>query len=304
MELRHLHYFIAVAEELHFSRAANRLNMAQPPLSQQIQNLETEIGVPLFYRTKRQVELTGAGKVFLEKAYQITADVEKACVAAQNTHQGKLGRLIVGFTGIATFNMLPRLIPAYRAMYPFVELTLRQLGTTDQVQALLKEELQVGILCLPVVASELNFEIVCRDSFVVALPKDHPLAAESHIDVQQLAPESFIMTTRKVGEGYHDGIINICRRAGFEPRISQEVHELQTSVSLVAAGMGIALLPGSIQELNIKGVVYRRIKNAIPPLETAIAWNKNQKSPSVENFLALARSVAASIATPESLYSL
>ena len=296
MELRHLHYFIAVAEELHFTRAANRLNMAQPPLSQQIQNLEVEIGVPLFYRTKRQVELTDAGKIFLEKAYQVIADIEKACVAAQNTHQGKLGRLIVGFTGIATFNMLPHLIPAYRAMYPLVELTLRQLGTADQAQALLKEELQVGILCLPVVTSELNFEVVYRDSFVVALPKNHPLASESqYIEVQQLAQESFIITTRKVGEGYHDGIINICRHAGFEPRISQEVHELQTSVSLVAAGMGIALLPYSIQKLQIKGVVYRRIKNAIPPLETAIAWNKNQKSPSVQKFLDLTRSVAARI---------
>lgn len=301
MELRHLHYFIAVAEELHFSRAASRLKMAQPPLSQQIQNLEAEIGAPLFYRTKRQVALTEAGRVFLEKAYQIIADVQKACVAARNTQQGKQGCLIVGFTGIATFNMLPRLIPAYRAMYPLVELNLRQLGTTEQARALLQEELQVGILCLPVITAELNFEVVYRDTFVVALPQNHQLAACQSVDVRQLAPDSFIMTTRKVGEGYHDGIINICRHAGFEPRISQEVHELQTSVSLVAAGMGIALLPGSIQKLNIKGVLYRPLTNAIPPLETAIAWHKNEKSPRVENFLALARSVAASLAPTESL---
>ncbi|QDR81724.1 LysR substrate-binding domain-containing protein [Sporomusa termitida] len=297
MELRHLHYFIAVAEELHFSRAASRLKMAQPPLSQQIQNLETEIGAPLFYRTKRQVALTEAGKVFLEKAYQIIADVQKAGVAARNTQQGKQGCLIVGFTGIATFNMLPRLIPAYRARYPLVELTLRQLGTTEQARALLQEELQVGILCLPVITAELNFEVVCRDAFVVALPQNHQLAECQSVDVRQLAPNSFIMTTRKVGEGYHDGIINICRHAGFEPRISQEVHELQTSVSLVAAGMGIALLPGSIQKLNIKGVVYRPLTNAIPPLETAIAWHKNEKSPRVENFLALARSVSPGVST-------
>jgi DNA-binding transcriptional LysR family regulator len=288
VELRHLRYFIAVAEELSFSQAANRLNMAQPPLSQQIKKLEEELGVSLFYRTKRQVVLTDAGKIFLEQAYQIFADCDRACDMAQKTARGELGHLVIGFTGVASFDILPRLISFYRSMYPRVELILRQLGTAEQVQELLGKKIQVGILCLPVENSELNFEVIQKEPFVVALPKTHVLASRiAPIEVSELAQEEFIMTTRKVGQGYYDVIINICQQAGFSPNIAQKVHELQTTVSLIAAGMGIALMPYSIQKFQTPGVVYKRLKNTISMLETSIAWRKDETSPSVQSFLAV-----------------
>ena len=290
MELRLIRYFIAVAQELNFSRAADRLNMAQPPLSQQIKKLEEELGVPLFNRTKRHVELTIAGKVFLEQAYQIFTAVDKACDMAQKTHRGEVGQLVLGFAGIATFDILPKLMHSYRTKYPMVEVTLLQLGTTEQVQALLKEKIHIGILCLPVAATELNFEIIQRDHYVVALPQSHSLALQvMPIELKDLSQEAFIMTTRRVGEGYYDGIIKLCNHAGFRPNITQEVNELQTTVSLIAANMGIALVPSSMQKFRMPGVVYKQLGNRIPALETALAWRKNEESPTVRALVDLAR---------------
>jgi len=297
MELRHLRYFIAVAEKLSFSQAAISLNMAQPPLSQQIKKLEEELGILLFHRTKRQVVLTAAGKTFLEKAYQILIDCDQACDLAQKAARGELGHLVIGFNGASSFDILPRLISAYRNMYPHVELILKQLGTAEQVQELIGSKIQIGILCLPVENSELNFKVIQKETFIVALPKKHVLASRiTPIEMHELAQEEFIMTTRKVGQGYYDRIINICHQAGFSPSIAQEVHELQTAVSLIAAGMGIALMPYSIQKFQTPGVVYKKLKNTISTIsmmETAITWRKDETSPSIQSFLAVANKIYA-----------
>jgi len=292
MELRHLRYFVVVAEELHFTRAAERLNMAQPPLSQQIHQLENELGVELFYRTKRQVKLTAAGKILLKNVYKILNDIEKACDSAQRAHRGEMGKIIVGFTGSATFDILPNLIQTYRRKFPLVNLAVLQLSTTDQIHSLLNGEINIGILCAPIENSELKFEVIRQEPFIIAMPKDHPLASKSTpIEVQELSKELFIMTSREAGQIYYDIIINICHNAGFSPNVTQEVNELHTSISLVAAGMGVALVPYSIQNFRIRGIIYHQLKNSVSTLKTALAWRNDEKSPLVHSFITLAKKI-------------
>lgn len=290
MELRHLRYFVAVAEELHFTRAADRLNMAQPPLSQQIHQLECELGVQLFFRTKRQVELTAAGKSFLKNVYKILNDIEKACDSAQRAQRGEIGKITMGFTGTATFDILPNLLQSYRTRFPLVDLTVLQLSTTDQIHSLLNREINVGILCAPIENPELQIEIIRQEPFIIAMSENHPLASKSGpIELQELSRELFIMTPRKAGQIYYDTVINVCHNAGFSPNITQEVHELQTIISLVAARMGVALVPCSTQSLQIKGIVYHQLKNSVSTLKTALAWRNDETSPFVHMFIALAK---------------
>lgn len=292
MELRRLKYFAAVAEELNFTRAAERLNIAQPPLSQQIHQLETELGVQLFKRTKRQVELTATGKIFLKNVYKIFDDIEKAYDIAQRTHRGEIGIITVGFTGTATFDILPNLIRAYRRSFPLVDLTVHQLNTTDQVHSLLKGEVNVGILCAPIENPELNSMVVQQEPFIIAIPENHRLVSKSDpIEVQELSTDLFIMTPRKAGQIYYDTIINICHNAGFSPNVAQETYELHTSISLVAAGIGVALVPYSFQNFQLKGVVYRQLKNSVSTLKTALAWRKDETSPLVHRFIGLAKEI-------------
>ena len=290
MELRHLRYFVAVAEELHFTRAAERLNMAQPPLSQQIRQLESELGVQLFQRTKRQVELTAAGKNFLKNVYKILIDLDKTCDSAQRAQKGEIGNIVVGFTGTATYDILPKLLQPYRSEFPFVDISVLQLSTTDQIQSLLNGEINIGILCAPIKNSQLNFEVIHQEPFIIAMPRNHPLASKSGpIEVQEFSKELFIMIPRNSGQIYYDTIINICHNAGFSPNITQEVHELHTSISLVAAGMGVALVPDSIQNLRVRGITYRQLKNSVSTLKTALAWRDDETSPLVHTFIALAK---------------
>jgi DNA-binding transcriptional LysR family regulator len=292
MELRHLKYFVAVAEELNFSRAAERLKISQPPLSQQIHQLENELGVQLFFRTKRQVELTDAGKAFLESTYKILSNIEKACETARHSQKGEFGKIAIGFTGTATFDILPNLMQSYRTRYPFVDLTVCQINTTNQVQSLLKSEIDIGILCSPVTSPDLEFAVIRKEPFIVALPENHPLASKTDLlEVQELSSELFIMTPRKAGQIYYDMVIGVCYNAGFSPIITQEVHELHTALSLVSACMGIALVPCSIQNFRINGIVYRQLKNSTSTLKTALVWRKDETAPIVHNFLNLAKEI-------------
>lgn len=295
MEVRHLRYFIAVAEELHFTRAADRLHMAQPPLSQQIHQLESELGVQLFHRTKRQVALTAAGKIFLKQVYKILIDIEKTCESARRAQRGEIGNIIVGFTGTATYDILPNLLQPYRSTFPFVDISVLQLSTTDQIQSLLNEEINIGILCAPIQNSQLNFEVIHQESFIIAMPRNHPLATKSDpIEIEEFSKELYIMIPRKSGQTYYDSIINICHTAGFSPNITQEVHELHTSISLVAAGMGVAIVPSSIQNLRVKGIIYRQLAS-VSALKTALAWRNDETSPLVHAFIRLARETYAEI---------
>lgn len=286
MELRHLRYFIAVAEELHFSRAADRLHMAQPPLSQQIQQLEAELGVALLHRrTKRQVQLTEAGQVFLQAAYQLLAQLEQAVRATQRTGRGELGQLVVGFTSSVAYDILPSLLQRFREQYPSVRLVLQELTTSQQEQALRDGRIQVGFGHPPIDEDELNLVCILQEALVVALPDGHPLAQKPQVSVRSLANEPFILFPRPLGPGLYDQIVSLCQRANFSPQVAQEAIQMQTIIGLVSGGMGIALVPASMQNLQRAGVAYRPLQESTPLVETAVIWRKADPSPTVQAFL-------------------
>ncbi|MFN6572223.1 LysR family transcriptional regulator [Nostoc minutum NIES-26] len=291
MELRHLRYFIAVAEELHFSKAAERLHIAQPPLSQQIQQLEAELGVELFHRkTKRQVQLTQAGQVFLQETYQLLAHLEKAIELTQRMGRGEKGQLRVGFTSLVTYNLLPQILRKFREKYPEVELVLQELTTTQQEQALQNRHIHVGFAHPPLEDNTLNQECIQQEPLVVALPETHPLTQQERIPMRSLADEFFIMFPRHLGPGLYDQIVSLCQQGNFSPKITQEAIQMQTIIGLVSAGMGIAIVPSSLQNLQRSGVIYRPIEEKTPLIETTIVWQEEEITPVLSEFLQLVKS--------------
>ncbi|MED4907871.1 LysR substrate-binding domain-containing protein [Brevibacillus centrosporus] len=282
MELRHIRYFLALAEELNFSRAAERLHIAQPPLSRQIQQLEDEVGVPLFYRNKRRVELTNAGKAFLEKAYEMIDLVEDACDTARMAARAEHGKLIIGFTGTAE-NLLP-LLSDYRRRYPDVSLNLQLMGTTAQVAALQEKRIDVGILTPPVTNEEILVTKFQNPPLGVVLPENHPLAERGGpIAIAELAEESFVITPRSIGQGFYDSVTRICHDAGFSPKITVETHDMPTVFALVSAGMGISLTP--FIRTRVSGVVFRELAERAVATEGGIAYRKGEKSEVLHSFL-------------------
>ena len=289
MELRHLRYFIAVAEELHFGRAAVRLAIVQPSLSQQIRQLEDELGCPLLRRTKRSVELTDAGRVFLAEAREVLARVQSAKYAAQRAHRGEVGRLAVGYISSSAFDLLPVLLRAYRERFPDVEVTLRELNTQEQVRALEEGHIHVGLLRLPIGTPLINVEVVRREPIVCVLPEEHPLACLERVPVALLASEPFVMQSRQLGGGYFVQLMKLCLAFGFTPNVIQEVTETHTIVGLVAAGIGISLVPLSTRNIRDQGVVYRELDGTVALTEIAVAWPRGTHSTIVKNFLTVAK---------------
>jgi DNA-binding transcriptional LysR family regulator len=295
MELRHLKYFVAVAEELHFGRAAQRVGIAQPPFSQQIKALEEEIGAPLLWRSKRHVELTAAGRVFLPDARKILAQAREAALTARRAARGEIGQLSVGFVSSAFYGEFTSVFRLMRARHPDVALTLHDMTSDEQVQAMKENKLDVGLLRPPVPGAEsLSLQIVFREPFVVALPENHPLARQKSIDIKDLVQESFLMVPRSLGPGYYDQIIRFCAQSGFAPKVALETTSTQTIVSLIAGGMGIALVPHSIQSLRRTGVVYRPLRPPVPTTELAVLWRAEDSSPALRLFLGIIRKVAKS----------
>ncbi|MFB2895379.1 LysR substrate-binding domain-containing protein [Aerosakkonemataceae cyanobacterium BLCC-F50] len=289
IELRHLHYFIAVAEELHFSRAAERLHISQPPLSQQIRALEDELGVKLFERTKRQVQLTEAGKVFLERSYGVLAQLEQAIAATQRIGRGEVGRLAIGFVGSATYSVLPDILSVFREQFPAVELRLHELTTQEQIQALHHKQVDVGIVRSAITEPGLSVECLLEESLVLALPETHPLCTQVKVSLRALAEESFILFPAKMGPVFYEQIINICQQAGFRPKVAQEAVQMQTIISLVAAGLGIALVPASLQNFHTSRVIYRPLQEQTPQTGLYLAWRQHDSSPVIKAFRGLAR---------------
>ncbi len=285
MELRSLHYFIAVAETLNFSRAAERLHMAQPPLSQQIQRLEKEIGVQLFVRTKRSVRLTAAGQVFLQEAYQALAQVERAVHTAQRADDGEIGKLVIGFVGSSAYGVLPAMIQAFRERFPHVELILRELTTVEQVEALHNEQIQIGFLRPPVLDATLQHLTVQQEPFLVALPTKHSLATTSPVPLPALANEPFILIPSKLAPGLSHQMMEMCLQAGFQPRMVQEATQFHVIVSLVAAGLGIALVPACIHIFQRPDVVYLPLQGITMQAEIQVVWQRADRSPIVRRFL-------------------
>ncbi|HBO3988092.1 TPA: LysR family transcriptional regulator [Pseudomonas aeruginosa] len=298
MELRHLRYFIAVAEELHFGRAAERLGISQPPLSQQIQALEEEIGARLFERTNRRVELTDAGRLFLDESRQVLAQVDKAVLLARRAHLGELGELKIGFTSSAPFtSTIPSSIHAFRKAYPDVHLDLQEMSSRQVLKALLEESLQVGVIRPLALPDAVHWVELFREPLVAVLRADHPLAAgsEDGLAIAALAEEPFVFFPRSYGIGLYDQVIALTRQAGFSPRIAQEASEAMTIIGLVSAGLGVSILPASFRRTRVDGVVYRTLSD---PEATTAVWlvrRQNEGSPLALSFIDLVTREAASL---------
>ncbi|SEI78003.1 DNA-binding transcriptional regulator, LysR family [Azotobacter beijerinckii] len=291
MELRHLRYFIAVAEELHFGRAAEQLGISQPPLSQQIQALEEELGARLFERTNRRVALSAVGRLFLPEARQVLAQLEQAVDVARRAQRGELGELKVGFTASAPFtSTIPRAIRAFRQACPDVHLDLRELSSRGVAEAVHEGRLQVGMLRpLAPLPEELVALELFAEPLVAVLPVDHPLAGGREVGVRlaALGEEPFVFFPRTFGTGLYDQLLGLARAAGFSPRIVQEASEAMTLIGLVATGLGVTVLPASFSRMRIDGVVCRTLLD--PGASTAV-WlvrRRDEASPLVRRFAEL-----------------
>ena len=298
MELRHLRYFLAVAEELHFHRAATRLHISQPPLSQQIRALERELDVTLLERNRRRVTLTVAGEGFRDDARSILAAVERASERARHVARGSLGTLSIGFVGSAMFSpTLPDILREFRAGHPDVELVLRELPTTAQLHALVGGELDVGVIRGPVAESEVDPQLelmtIQRERLVAALPADHRLAARRRLRAADLRGESFVILARREAPGLYASLAAAMSDAGGLPEDVLEVAEMQTIISLVAGGFGVSLVPTSVGQVDRSGVAFRPIAGATQTIELSVAWRAGTGSPVRDAFLAVARPARA-----------
>jgi DNA-binding transcriptional LysR family regulator len=257
MELRHLRYAVAVADELHFARAAARLHIAQPPLSQQIKGLEEELGVRLFDRTNRRVRLTDAGAAFVAEARRTLASAERAADAARRAARGETGRLALGYVTSVAYQLLPAIVRAFRRRAPDVTLVLEEMIAGEQTRALAAGALDVGFMRRPPpLEPGLIGTTLKREPIIVALPRDHALAALRMIRLRDLAGELLVVFPARPRPSWADVEIDLCRRAGFEPR-TQEAVEMASALSLVAAGIGVTLVPESVRAVRRPGVVFR-----------------------------------------------
>ncbi|WP_369045696.1 LysR substrate-binding domain-containing protein [Sinomonas sp. P10A9] len=296
METRHLRYFVAVAEERHFGRAAQRLHMAQPPLSQQIKQLEEQLGAALFERTTRKVELTPAGELLLERGRRILQDLEELESDVVQVGRGAAGVLRVGLSGSATYRLLPPLVQRVRSEMPGLRLTVRgEMLTPQMVDDLEEGRLDVAVLRPPVDSPDVELDYLEQDRLVAALPADSPWGEQAELDLAELAGESFVgyPTQSVVTRIFRDA----CRREGFIPRVVQEAAETSTLLALVAAGMGIALVPMSTRGFAFQGIEFRPVRNA-PSVDLAVAWRRGARTPLVRRFLTLFDTVSAPGVSP------
>ena len=294
MELRHLRYFLAVAEELHFGRAAARLRISQPPLSQQIRRLERELETILFHRTKRRVELTNAGHVFLGEARALVAQAEQAADNAQRASRGELGQLLVGCALWTDFLSGASIIRLFARRYPDVEIELRDLTAAEQIAALEARHIHVGILRPPVPSKGLMSERLLSENLVVAFPQGHPLKNYGRVPWRVLADHPYVLCSRRRAPAFDAVVARGCHEAGTTLKVRYEVEHPQTVLAIVAAGLGISLVPASLQLVKRPGVAYRPLWPRGPALETVIAWRREGEQPLVHAFIEVAREVARS----------
>ena len=291
IELRPLRYFVAVAEEMHFGRAAARLHMTQPPLSQTIQALESQLGTPLFSRTRRSVALTAAGRALLPEAQRLLMQAESLPALVQRAAAGESGQLRLAFVSSADYSVLPIALREFRSAYPAVQIDLREATSDVQLEELAAGNIDLGILIPPVpdkLKTILDYFPVLTEPLVLALPADSKLAtATRKVSLKSCAGLPLIIFPRRLAPALHDQILGCFRDAGLTPSIEQEALQMQTIVGLVAAGMGIALVPQSVSNLKRPGVEYRALKEASPLVEIGLAWRRDNTSPVLQSFLDL-----------------
>lgn len=278
---RVLRQFIVVAEELHMGRAAARLHISQPPLSQAMMRLEEILGVELFLRANRAIKLTEAGQVFLDEAQRLIAQEAQSIAHTRQANAGLSGTIVLGFVGSVSYGLLPELITKFRRTHPDIGFDLRELPSGEQLQELEAKRIDLGIVRLPLAhATDCNLKIVKRERMIAVLPRDHRLASARSIRLKDLAQESFMMFPPNRVPSLHGKTVTACHAAGFSPRVALEAWQMPTMVSLVAAGVGITLLPAQIREIPHGGVIYKEIKDPIEALdlEIALAWRKTNPS--------------------------
>lgn len=295
MDLRHLRYFIAVAEEKNIGRAAVRMHISQPPLTRQIQQLEAELGVTLFIRTPRGVELTEAGELFLAEARNIRSVVEQATERTQRAGQGKLGRLDIAIFGSAILDVVPKLLRAYKSAFPHVKIVLHTMNKGEQIEALRQRRISVGFNRILSPTPGITAELVTTEALLLAVNTAHPLAARPVVPFKALAGQPLVLFPTGVRPSFVDTVIGLCRSAGFMPEVSQEVGDAATGVALVAGGFGLCLVPESATVLALPGVVYRPLSGVPAPgaVDLSCIYRSDDQSPLLAAFLAVVRQFRA-----------
>lgn len=282
-----MRYFVAVAEELHFGRAAERLYISQPSLSAQISSLEDELGARLLHRNTRQVRLTEAGEVFLAEARRTLQQGERAVSETRRAARGEVGRLSVGFVSPAPLGILSSVLGAFRARSPEVELELHEMNTTVQLRALREGRIHVGVLRGPIgeVDGPLEVKSAMQEEMIAGLPESHSLSSSRWVSLASLAEEPLVIVSRDLEPYFYEQIMCLFHGEGLSPRVAQEVGQLPISLSLISEGVGVGLGPASVQKVNRMGVVYRRIEDQTPPVDTSLAWRRDDQSPVLRAFL-------------------
>lgn len=291
MELRHLRYFVAVAEHGSFSAAARRLHIAQSAISEQLANLEEEIHVPLFTRTARKAILTPAGELFLEEARRVLTGADYAIDVARRAHRGELGVLRIGFFSGATGVSFPRLIRLFRKKHPGIQISLVEMTSAQQWHALVKGQIDVAFTrrLEPEFRAELKSEVIQQDPILAVLPKNHPAASTGSVDLRDLANEPFVLSSRETSPAVFDRVIELCSEAGFSPRIASISTVWSSVVLMVQAGEGIALLPLNRQQVRNRDLTFSPLKAKNASVEFVMAWSPQHDNPLNRSFRELAK---------------
>ena len=287
MELRHLRYFITVAEELNFSKAALRLYTAQPSLSQQIKDLEDDVGVRLLNRTKRKVELTEEGAVFLEQARLTLAQADKAVAMARQVSQAKQQLLRIGFVPVAEMKIFPYVLPNFRVQNPDLKIDLLSLNNVDQIRGIKKGELDISFTRDNFQSDEIESKFVLREPLIFILPKEHPLAKYERIPVQALDGIDFIIPSDEQSKMLHDAILNFAKDHGIEFNIVQKADNILFNINSIGIGLGCTILPGYIATLTMNNTVIRPLDVELPSLDLFVSYRKNSNSTAVQKFMDL-----------------
>ncbi len=284
IDLRQLRYFKAVAEELHFGRAAASVSIAQPALSRQIQQLEQEVGTPLLRRTQRRVELLPAGALLLERTRMILQELDRAVADTRRTGAGELGRLSVGFILSSGYGLLPSIVERFRQLYPSIELELHEMPVSTQHTALLRGSIDVGLLRIQAAPAELEVIPIMEDPLVLALPARHPLAKRHKVGLKSVAADPFVMFSTGYSALFHERIRVLCDQAGFTPRVAQYATQIHTVIGLVGAGIGVAVVPEVARNLQNRHVRFVQLADKAEPLHVALAWRKGHETPAIQSF--------------------
>jgi len=289
VELRQLACFVAVADELNFSRAAERMHMSQPPLSRQIARLEDELRVRLLDRSPKHVALTVAGQGFLPEARRLLELAKRAPESARRAESGETGSLRIGFVGSTIYTSVPALVGRFRKLYPAVDLTLLQMMGSRQIDMVLAGDLDIGIIRQPASHPQLKTLSLFREPFVLAVSTQHPLARQPTVNLRQLSGENFVAFSRQESPVNYEQLCSICEKAGFSPSIAMEAHPMSTIVGLVASGAGVAIVPQSMRRLKVLNVTYKKLTGTRAHSEFLLVWRRDSELATVNNFLRLER---------------